>query len=266
MKLFALPFVGALMIATAASASAATRVAPISGVVVSNQHGLLLIASSRGVVHAFHGQAAIGTRVSVKSGHLASLGSTSRAVVRGVLVRRRGSLSFLSAGGHMLVVHSAHARGLASARDNAPATPAQPGSVVQDTVTIGSQGDLNEQDEQQVGDATQTQIQAVVSAVAAGSVTLTVNGQALTIPLPAGLTLPSSIVGLQVSFNLSFGNGQATVDDNQGDDGSDGENGSSAPGSGQIGAAPNSPGPATIAGPGGGEGLNLAGGNGNGDD
>jgi hypothetical protein len=234
MRLFALPFASALVIATATAASAATAIAPFSGVVVGTQHGTLLIAVANGSIHTYRGQDTIGARVSVKGGQLTNLGTAQRALVRGVLVSRRGSLSFLSAGGHMLVVHAV--RGVASAADGVPAGQPLPGTVVQDTVTIGSGGQLDEQDEQQVGDATQTQVQGVVSAVAAGSVTLTVNGQSLTIPLPAGLMLPASIIGSQVTLNLSFGNGQANVEGDQGDQGDQGGDGSSATNSGQFGS------------------------------
>jgi hypothetical protein len=58
--------------------------------------------------------------------------------------------------------------------------------------------------------------------VAPGSVTLNVQGQTLTVPLPAGLTLPASLIGQTVTVNLSLGGS----DDNQGgDDQGDGDNG-----------------------------------------
>ena len=46
-----------------------------------------------------------------------------------------------------------------------------------------------------------------------GSVTLNVQGQTLTVNLPAGLTLPASLVGQTVTITLSL-----KQDDNQGDD------------------------------------------------
>ena len=58
------------------------------------------------------------------------------------------------------------------------------------------------------------QVQATVASVAAGSVTLTVNGQQLTINLPAGLTLPATVVGTQVTLNVSFAGGAATAAQN----------------------------------------------------
>ena len=48
--------------------------------------------------------------------------------------------------------------------------------------------------------------------------TLTVNGQSLTVPLPSGLTLPATLVGQQVSLELSFAGGQAQVSNGGGDD------------------------------------------------
>jgi len=107
---------------------------------------------------------------------------------------------------------------VASARDTTPA----PGTVVQETVGIGDTGDLEQENEQEVGTSSDVAVQAVVTAVGTGTVTITVNGQTLTIPLPAGLTLPASIIGTQITLNLSFANGAASAttqgDDDQGDD------------------------------------------------
>jgi hypothetical protein len=65
-------------------------------------------------------------------------------------------------------------------------------------------------------------VQATVTSIGAGTITITVNGQTLTLPLPAGLTLPSTIIGshVTVSLNLSGGTVTATAEDDneQGDD------------------------------------------------
>jgi hypothetical protein len=195
------------------------------GVVVANQHGVLLVASSRGVIRAVSGRSAVGARVLVSGGRVVgTVGRTHRAVIRGVVVRRSGRVVFLSAARHLLVVH-ATGRRLASATDTTP----PPGTVVQTSVSIDDQGQLQDQGEQQLGQSGQVQIQALVTAVGSGTVTLTVNGQQLTIPLPAGLTLPTSLVGTQVTLNVSFANGQATADE-QGDneDGQQGDQGNSS--------------------------------------
>jgi hypothetical protein len=218
-KLLLIPVVAALGIAGPASAAA------FKGVVVSKQHGTLLVAGANGTVHAIKGTARVGARVSVDGARLRTVGRAHRAVVRGVVVRRSAGVTFLSAAGHMLAVHVA--RRLASASVTTPVTPTTPttpttpapGAVVQTTVAIGDQGDLEDEGERQVGQTGSAQVTATVTAVGAGTVTLSVNGQALTIPLPTGLTLPATLVGTQVTLNLSFAGGQATGQQ-------DGQNGS----------------------------------------
>ncbi|HSP72396.1 MAG TPA: hypothetical protein VLN26_08505 [Gaiellaceae bacterium] len=198
----------------AGSASAARQVAPIKGVVVGSQHGVGLVAQPSGAVRAVRGHAAVGMRVSVSGSRIQRLGRAHRATFRGVIVRHTGSLTYLSAAQHMLVVRTG--RRLSSARDSTP--PA--GTVVQTTVGIDDHGDLDEQNEHQVGQAGQAQVQATITSIGTGTVTLSVNGQSLTIPLPAGLTLPASLINTQVTLNLSFANGQVTAheDDNENED------------------------------------------------
>jgi hypothetical protein len=202
-------------IALAASAGGSAKAVPAAGVVVARQHGVVLVASSRGTVTPISGRAAVGARVLFAGGRVVrTLGRSHSALVRGVVVRRTSRLIFLSAARHLLVIHTG-TRGLASVSD----TPPAPGSVVQTTVAIDDQGQLDDEGEQDLGQTTQAQVQATVTAVGAGTVTLTVNGQQLTFPLQNGLTLPSSLAGTQVTLNLSFANGQATADqqDDNGD-------------------------------------------------
>jgi hypothetical protein len=219
-----LAFLAAALVAAlpAGSGLAANHSAPFVGVVVGSQHGVLFVASPSGVVRSFSGHVSIGERVSIAGASIHLTGRVHRAVVRGVVVRHRGNLTFLSAAHHVLVVHSV--RNAASARDAAPT----PGTMVQETVGIGATGELDEQNEHEIGEAADVEVQAVVTAVGTGTVTITVNGQALTIPLPAGLTLPGSIVGTQVTLKLSFANGAANAlpqdeDDDRGDGDSNGQ-------------------------------------------
>jgi hypothetical protein len=212
-----LAFLAATLVAAlpAGSALAANHAAPFVGVVVGSQHGVLLVASPSGVVRTTAGHTAIGERISIAGNRIHLLGRVHRALVRGVVVRHRGNLTFLSAARQVIVVRSA--RNVASARDTAPA----PGTMVQETVGIGENGELDEQNEQEVGAADQVEVQAVITAVAPGTVTITVNGQSLTIPLPAGLTLPASLVGTQVTLELSFANGQANAKPQENEDDDD---------------------------------------------
>lgn len=223
-------------LAVAGSASAARQVAPIKGVVVGSQHGVMLVAQSDGAVRAVRGHAAVGMRVAVSGSRIQTFGRAHRAMFRGVIVRHTGSLTFMSAAQHMLVVRTG--RHLSSATDSTP--PA--GTVVQTTVGISQNGDLDEQNEQQVGQTGQAQIQATIASIGTGTVTLTVNGQSLTIPLPAGLTLPASLVGTQVTLNVSFANGQAVAqgEDDQGeDDGGNATVGGSTGGTVSLGGGAN---------------------------
>ena len=217
MKRLLLPVAAAMVLFVAGSAVAARSAGSLRGVVVGHQHGVLLVASSRGLVRAVAGRAEVGERVLVRGGRLAAVaGRAQRALIHGVVVRRNGRLTFLSASGHLLVVHAR--RTVASTGGSGPA----PGTVVQQTVSF-DQGSLDDQGEQDLGQTGQTQIQAQVAAVGQGSITLTVNGQPLVIQLPAGLTLPSSLVGTTVTLNVSFAGGQATAENDQGDQNDQGD-------------------------------------------
>jgi len=189
-----------LLIGLAALLPAGANASTLRGVVVGKQHGLLLVATPSGVVQAVRGHAAIGARLQGSS----VIGHTRRARIHGVVVKQIGSTMFLSSNRHLLAV-----------RETAPA-PA-PGTVVNTTVGMRDDGELDEQNEQDEGTVSGViQVQATVTAVGTGTVTLSVNGQSLTVNLPAGLTLPASVVGQTVTLSVSLGNHER--DDDQGDD------------------------------------------------
>lgn len=196
------------------------------GVVVSKQSGVLLVATSAGVVHGIRGSstAHVGSRVAVSGTRVSIVGRASRVRVQGVLVRKTSHTLFLSAGHRLLAVHSS--RALASAAGNNPGT-LQPGELVQTTVTIDDQGELEDDDTQGLGTTSSTQITATITDVAPGSISVTATGSTspLTIPLPAGLTLPSTLVGQQITLTLDFSGGQTQAEpgdeqgnNSQGDD------------------------------------------------
>jgi hypothetical protein len=212
-----------------AGPSAASRSSSAPWVVVGRQHGVLLASSTRGLVAVVRGQAGIGARVLVRGGRVVGVVGRSRsALIRGVVVRHASGLTFLSAAGHLLVVHGG--RRLMSATDTSPT----PGTIVQQSVSFDDQGNLDDQGEQTVGQSSQVQVQAQITAIGNGTVTVTVNGQQLVLPLPAGLTLPSTLVGTQVTLNVSFANGQATANE-QGDDNEQGDQQNSQSSSTQAG-------------------------------
>lgn len=194
-----------LIVGIAALAPAGAGAGTVHGVVVGKQHGLLLVASPGGVVQTIQAKAAIG---SILSGTRV-VGHAKRARLHGIVIKRIGSTLFLSSNHHLLAVHTG--RVLSSAAHDAQPTT---GAVVNTTVAVQENGELDEQDEDEVGQVNgNLQVQATVTAVGAGTVTLSVNGQTLTVNLPAGLTLPSSVVGQTVTINVSLDD-----NDDQGDD------------------------------------------------
>ena len=191
-----------------------------SGIVVGHLRGVVLVSPSTGLVRAFSGHAAVGSRVTFLRGRLVVVGRSHTALVRGIVVQRIGTTMFLSSNRHLIAIHTA--RALASASDTTP-PPAAPttGDNVAAQVTVGGNGQLDEESEDDLGPSNQNaiEVQAVVAAVGTGTVTLTVNGQTLVVPLPAGLTLPSSFVGQTVTLDLSL-NSQ----NNQGEGGDNNDN------------------------------------------
>jgi hypothetical protein len=227
MKLKGFLFLTAVMAVTAALLPATGSAANFKGIVVARQRGTLLVTSPAGLVRAAGGNAAIGSRVVLSGGHATVVGRAITARIRGVVVRRVGATLFISSNRHLLALHTA--RVLADTTPTPTTTVAAPGTIVSTTVDI-SNGQLDEQDETQVGQVSGNTltVQATVAAVAAGSVTLNVQGQTLTVPLPAGLTLPASLVGQTVTVDLSLGgsdNNQGGDDQGDGDSGGSGDNG-----------------------------------------
>ena len=226
-----------LVLAVAAVAAvwpAASGAATFHGVVVAKQRGALLVASPSGAVTAVRGRASVGSRVAVSGGRAEVVGRAHAARIRGIVVRRVGNTLFLSSNKHLVAVHTG--RSPASATDTppappptttAPATTTSPGDLVSSQVTIAN-GELDEGALEDLGQSNTStlQVTAVVSAVGPGTVTLTVGTQTLTMPLPAGLTLPASFVGQTVTLSVSLGGQSGNQgDDGGGDDGGDGGGG-----------------------------------------
>ena len=189
-------------------AGAGASTGSFKGIVVAKERGMLLVAAPSGLVRAFTARAAVGSRVVFSGGRLLVVGRSHVARVRGIVIRRIGATLFLSSNRHIVAVHQA--RGLTSV--GATTTP-RPGDDVAENVAIEN-GQLDEQYAEDLGHENSVEVQGVVTAVGVGTVTLTVNGQSLTLPLPAGLTLPASVVGQTVTIELSF----AGQDNEQGDD------------------------------------------------
>jgi hypothetical protein len=210
--------------AIAGPAATASANPSFGGVVVGTQGRSVLVASSTGLVRAFAGHAPIGARVVLVGGRLTVDGRSRSAHVRGIVVRRIGSTMFLSSNRHLVAVHSGRVPASAGHHIAPP-----PGDEVSTQVTIsGNQLDADSEDDLGPAANNTVHVQAVVTAVGNGTVTVSVNGQSLTLPLPAGLTLPASFVGQTVDLNVSLGSAAAATGngDDQGENGQgDGEDG-----------------------------------------
>lgn len=210
MKRFALVLAIAGVVAIL-PAGAGASAASFKGVVVGKLRGAVLVAPANGLVRAFTGRAAVGSRVAFVGGRLVVVGRAHTAFLHGIVVRRVGTTLFLSSNRHLVAIHAGRVLSSASGTPTAPAT----GDEVTAEVTVDDNGQLDEENEDDLGPSNESsiQVQAVVTAVGAGTVTLSVNGQSLVVPLPAGLTLPSSVIGQTVTLNLSL-NGKNGDDDN----------------------------------------------------
>jgi hypothetical protein len=177
--------------AAAAVFPAGALAGTFSGVVVGKGGGNLAVASKGGLVRTVHSRAnlRLGARVQVRGRTVRSFGVASRARIHGVVVRRAAGTTFLAAGRSLLAMRGA--------------TAPPSGAVVNAGVAIGG-GQLTQQSLQIVGHDDRVTVQAPVTAVGPGTITVTINGQALTLRLPAGIQLPASLVGQTVTLTIEI--------------------------------------------------------------
>lgn len=242
-KVLFLPLLVAL--AFVAPGNAGTS-ANLKGVVIARMpaHGELVLASASGrattlrapslpapgtVVRAAAFRLSDGTSAA-KTLHV--IGHVRHTAFRGVLVRTVGATSFFAAGRSVVAVHRAPVRTVASARALSSSTDLSPGDAGEIDVTISSDGTLDEDSitpmpsDNADGVTLQVTVTAVTpaTATAPGSITLSINGQSLVIPLPAGTVLPPTVVpNATVGFTLQFqqpegGDDQGENGDDQGED------------------------------------------------
>jgi hypothetical protein len=160
-----------------------------TGVVVGKGGGMLAIAAKSGLVRTVPSRAhlRLGARVHVNGTAVRSFGVAGRARVHAVVIRRSGRTTFLAAGRSLLAMRAA----------TAPST----GAVVDATVAIGG-GALTQQSVRIVGHDERVTVQATVAAVGQGTITVSINGQSLTLRLPAGIQLPATLVGQSVTLTV----------------------------------------------------------------
>lgn len=162
-----------------------------NGVVVGKGGSSLAVAAKSGLVRTVHSRAnlRLGARVHVTGGTVRPFGVASRARIHGVVVRRTTGTTFLAAGRSLLAMRGA--------------TAPPSGTVVNANVTIGG-GQLTQRSFQIVGHDDLVTVQAPVTAVGPGTITVTINGQPLTLRLPAGIQLPASLVGQTVTLTVKI--------------------------------------------------------------
>jgi hypothetical protein len=214
---------------------ATSGAATFKGTVVAKERGKLLVASPSGLIQAVSGRAALGSRVAVSGGRAQVVGRATTARIRGIVIRSIGTTMYISSNHHVVAVHHAKVRTLASANDTtpvpgAPTTPPStttapvvtPGANVAVTATVTPNG-LDEDDLEVTGHTASTVIQAQIVFVGPGTVTLLINGAQVPVSLPGGLTLPASLVGQTVSLTLNLD--EQNGDNNDEQDGNGGGGG-----------------------------------------
>lgn len=237
------------LVATIAALAAAVPghalAATFKGVVVGRTGGAIAVATAKGTVHTLRGHARIGAVVRVSGARVRVVGRAHRAHIHGVVVRRVGRTTFVAAGRSLLAIHGR--RALAAAAAPTPTI----GDVVNATVRIDDD-ELENEEMEEVGRQNAVTVVAPVVAVGNGTVTVSVNGQMLTIRLPDGLTLPAGVVGQSVTItvrldddddddNAGPGNrdddnaGPGNVDDDDQGENEDDDDDNSGPGGGGHG-------------------------------
>lgn len=238
-KALLVPLLGAIAFVVPTTAGASV----FKGVVIarSQSHAEIVVAAKSGAVTTLRVTTLVapGTIVSASARALGDgtfrvsrlhvLGRSARAAFTGVLLKNVGGSAFFSAGRSIVVV-SAGARTVASARST---SPLQPGTTADVSLTITPQGALTANSITPTGETTdRLTLQVTVTAItpatatAPGSLTLQVNGQALVIPLPAGTQLPTGIVAnATVNLTIDFRQGAAAADDGVANDDDNNEDG-----------------------------------------
>jgi hypothetical protein len=231
-KLVFLAALAALVLTAPATAGAAS----FKGVVVAKnaKRHTIAVASSTGAVRTVRAsrlRASVGNRVGVSARRLADgtfrasrvaiRGRARHARIHGVVARRlRGGL-LLSAGHSMVRVANARRVAAAGDDDNAP----KPGDVVNATVTVTNDGELDDDNVENAGHVDKIELNGTVSAITAptattaGSLTVKVGDLSFDVVVPAGFNFPSSLkIGDRVELKASVSGTTLTLLRLQGDD------------------------------------------------
>ncbi|MDQ2980835.1 MAG: hypothetical protein M3R26_00725 [Actinomycetota bacterium] len=225
---------------------AVSNAANFRGVVIVKQakRHALLVASPNGKVRTvrttrmrIHAGARVTVRARLlrdgtfKATRIALRGRAHRAHVRAVVVRKLRTGRLVSAGHSVFKINTGRRRASAMGAGNDP----QPGDVVDETVQVGENGELDEEDVNEVGETENTELEGKIvsvtapTATEAGKIVLkTEHGTELTVNVPAGMQLPALKEGdrvelrVKVEADKSFTLVKVQQEDDENDD--DGDN------------------------------------------
>ena len=225
---------------TLALAGEATAAAFKGTVVHKNRAAKSFVVASRGgrlrAIHARHSPT-VGSVVRVSARrlrngtfaarHVRVAGKRRHARVRGTVsyVSRRGGVFTVSARGASLLIHRGHSANRASASNGLPS----PGTEVEVDVELNDQGDLEEQDIQELGDDSNgIELEGVILNIDPAARTLSVSaddddqsGAALTVHVSASVDLSVFAKGQEVELTVTpnpdgtFELVQSSLDDSQ---------------------------------------------------
>lgn len=196
------------VLAVALTYSATAGAANFRGIVVAKKQTrhALVVASRTGVVRTIRVRslkARVGSRVSVaarplrdgtfRATRVAIHGRAHRARIHGVVARSLRARYLVSAGHSVIGVRKG--RRLAAAGGDQPGL--QPGDVIDATVKIDDNGELDEEDVDEVGHVAKLEVEGKLVSIAGAPPTSLVvqpgDGAPITVAVPAGFTLPSGL-------------------------------------------------------------------------
>jgi hypothetical protein len=221
----------AAIVAAAIALPSNALASTFTGVVVARSNGHVAVATSSGAVRTISTRAhpRLGARVRIDGSRLRVLGVAHSARIHAVVVKRVGGRTIVAAGRTLLAIRSQ--RTFSSSAASGPST----GAVVNATVAIGN-GQLTQASMQVVGQTSSVRVQAQVSAVGLGTITVLVNGTPFQIELPAGIQLPASLVGQFVTLNLKLAEDNVVAEEeNENEDNDDDDHGGHDQGHGDHG-------------------------------
>ena len=188
------------------------------GVVVAKQlqRGTLVVVGRGGIAVTVRGPAAharLGDRVTlegvrlddrtIEMSRLRVVGHTRHATIHGVVVRTLARGTLVSTGNSVILILPRRPRALASAADHGEL---RAGAVARFRVRIDDDDLLEEAPAIRLGQAATIRIEGTIVSVAPLIVSL--EGLPLTITVPAGMTLPTTLgVGRRIEFDVRVGAG-----------------------------------------------------------